>query len=661
MNFRDEIRSMFLPGGALQKVLPGFEARAPQLQMAECVAESISQRKHALCQAAVGTGKTFGYLLPACRYAVEQNLRVVVSTHTKSLQQKILNEDLPLIQRILAADGHDLTFVAAMGQANYLCLQKLMEQLDLYPEDEMLQQISAYEEENEILGDIGSFPFPIPVDVWERISGCVDCNTDRSSKCYFKNAKSQLRFANVIVSNHSMFLSDLRKRSRGQLGPFPDYDIVIFDEAHRLDEVYAQYWTRIFTLESMEVLLAPIQVKKEEWMKDLFQGWLWTELLERRKVILDRTDSFLKAVQRQLIEMDSVILESPVTGESPVGADLYDLVKFLRKLKYRLEMSKEQEKGVAAFAKRIETFLFELDEILVFHANDPRWANWIERIENDNPSRQIVFKSVPYFPNVALEDLHQNACVIYTSGTIAPDGDFSLTAEQLGLPPGTYNELNVKSPYDYYKDTMIVVPYIEQLTFDASDDQTLYYDKLTAVLMEIFEITQGSTFVLFTSFEAIRQVESRMEGWFQTSGLNLLAHHPRENKEALLQRYMETERGILFGAESFWEGIDVPGDALRCVVIPKLPFPNMQDMLQKSRMLMIEKSGGNGFYKYTLPIMIRKLVQGFGRLKRASTDRGAVILLDNRIHTKAYGDRVLRSLPNSRRSKSIQDIRRFFE
>jgi ATP-dependent DNA helicase DinG len=652
----NEVVSLFRSGGALQKAMPGFEARDPQLQMVEIITRCMAESRNGIIQAAVGTGKSLGYGVPAAVHAVTQNKRVIISTNTKDLQRQLMEQDLPLIQKILAMEGHELIFSEAKGQSNYLCIKKLNELHDLEPDSEILQSILNEIKQNPAMnGDRNSFPFEIPIDTWKLVeadsSECLSKNNPYGSSCFALRSRNKFFNSHVIVSNHAMFFSDLSGRSQG-LGIFPDYDVVIFDEAHRIEDVYAQFWKKEITLERIEKTFHSLKTRKASWMKGILQGHVLTTWLEYRNQILNTVDGFLKAIQRQMTdgELETLILSEPITTmKNPVLGWYSELIDWLKLLPYKLDAEDDAKKGIFGLRMR---YLHDLELLLfMFMMHNPdEWAFWIQLREDKNPARQVVYNSVPYEPKTALAFLYTYATVIFASGTIAPAGDFEYAANRFGIQD--YLKLDVKSPFHYYKQALLIIP-------DQEGDHT-HYDRWEQRLKEILSITKGSTFVLFTSFEAIRETHKRLNSWMDDEGLELFIQAPGTNRDKLLEAFILSDRGVLFGAESFWEGINIPGDDLRCVVITQIKFPNPSDPFIKAKMLKLEREGKNSFKEYSLKVAIMSMNQGTGRLLRKSTDRGAVIILDPRIHTKRYGDTILRALPNFKRSSNIQDIQRFF-
>lgn len=660
--FVQAVRGMFQPGGALAKALPGFEAREPQIHVATAVAACLEEKRPGILQAGVGTGKTLGYALPACRFAVEQNKRIIISTNTKALQRQLLQQDLPFIQSVLAKEGQTLYYADARGQSNYLCKRKLYELYEAQPDNNIISRmIDEIEANPSMLGDRSSFSFDVPLEIWRQLEAegtdCFSADNPYWSSCFAYKARISRNEAHIIVTNHAMFFSHWANVINGYTGSLPHFDAVIFDEAHRIDDVYVQFFTQELALETIERTFRPLQVRKQQWMQDIFKGNVLLKLLELRDAILNRAASFFKAISRQLEAMDvsSVILELPIVNDNPFADDYFELIDYLKKLPYVYGLTDEEKFHVYAFNKRFKKELDLIDAIL---SMDGEWATWIEQLDHETPARRVRFTRVPYEPKTVMRPLYQYATVILTSGTIAPGGDFTIPAQRLGLVD--YRKIDVKSPFNYSKQALLVIPEDLDVTngLDGSDS---YFEERIRHLKAVLSITKGSTFFLFTSMEAIRQVTQRIEGWIAEQGLELFVQTPGSNRDRLLEQFVASSRGVLLGAESFWEGINVPGDNLRCVVIFNLPFPNPSDLIHKARMMKLEREGLNNFTRYTLQVAIIKMMQGVGRLIRTQSDRGAIVILDPRIRTKRYGDTILRCLPNAKRSKRIDDIRQYFE
>ncbi|MDB5054023.1 MAG: hypothetical protein JWM44_2073 [Bacilli bacterium] len=662
MSFVDNVKGMFEQGGALSKALPGFEARDPQIQMAVIVAKCLEDAKKGIIQAGVGTGKTFGYALPAALFAVKNQKRVVISTNTKSLQHQLLQNDLPLIQKILAHEGYSFYFTESKGQSNYLCMKKLHEFQESFPEHEitnlMLQEIIA---NPDMVGDRNSFPFEIPIDIWQQLEAnpreCEENDNPFMSKCFSRKSKLGINEAHVIVTNHAMFFSDLAKRFEG-FSVLPDYDVVIFDEAHRVDDVFTNFFKEELSLKSMEKKFEFFLTRKAQWMEEVFKEEFLIKMLGFRDEILNISVSLFKTIQKHLsaAELQSVILEQSVVKQNPFWGVYEEMTDYIRIMANVLAPDEDTKFRMLSMYKRFKKHLESLEFMLQMQ-NSPNWAYWVELEQNDNPAREVTFTAVPYQPKTVLYHVYDLATVVFTSGTVAPDGDFNYTAGRLGLVD--YYSLDVKSPFDHNKQSHLIIPENIENELDLENAET-YYDKLVVYLQQILTISRGSTFILFTSFEAIEEVRIRLEFWADTEGLTLYTHQQGVNRDKLLESFIQADNGVLLGAESFWEGINVPGDDLRVVVIVKIPFPNPSDIITKARMLKLEREGKNSFKHLSMPIAKMKLMQGTGRLIRTVQDRGAIVLLDPRFRTKRYGAELLRCLPNARRSKNIGDIAKYF-
>jgi ATP-dependent DNA helicase DinG len=662
MKFTEEVHNMFLPGGGLSKALPGFESRDPQVQMALLVAKCIEERKHGILQAGVGTGKSLAYALPAALYAVKNNKRVIISTNTKDLQRQLVHNDLPMIRTILESEGHTLTYGEAKGQSNYLCKRKLYELKDNGRFPEYIDSLIENVENTDLIGDRNSFTDDLPYHVWNEVvansSDCMNKQSPYYDSCFFQRARQHIHHGHIIVSNHAMFFTDLSKREQGFPGVFPEYDFVIFDEAHRIEEVYSNFWEMDLSLKKLEDAFRPIQTRKYKWMKNIIKDKVYNDLLEFRRMILDKASSFFMKIDGlfQSSGLETLILEQAVLKYNPFDDLFGEMIKYLKVLPFIIQVTEEESKGISNMIKKFSSLNDQMWSIICMEY-DYEWAYWIERNDQEvNPSRRIIMKCSPYAPRTALKTLNEKSKVIYTSGTIAPKGDFNYPAQRYGLKD--YHTLDVQSPFDYYNQSLLVIP--EDIPIDQRD-QDLYYETIAEKLKDIFMITRGSTFVLFTSNEAIRETEKRIKTWVEEQHLDLYVQQPGVNREKLLGDFVRSDRGILFGAESFWEGINVPGKDLKCVVIVKLPFPNPSDPLTKAKMKRIDMDGQNSFYDFSLKITQIKMNQGFGRLIRSQSDEGAVIILDSRLLKKRYGDTILRSLPNAKRSNDINEIKRFFK
>ncbi|OUM84643.1 MAG: hypothetical protein BAA01_05755 [Bacillus thermozeamaize] len=678
--YEELIEAVFAPDGLLAKRIHGYEVRQDQVRLARRVMASLKLEHHLLAEAGTGIGKSFAYLVAAALWALLEKKVVVISTHTIPLQSQLVDKDLPLVAEVMSELGMgELRFELAKGRGNYLCKRRLEAYL-LKARSEEVEHADVARQMWQLKdqltdGDRPSFPFPIPSDLWTLVAGeADDCHGSESpyfDHCFIQQARRRLSSAHLIITNHAMFFTDLAMRQQEGSGIFPEYDHVIFDEAHRIEEVFSSFFARRVNYQQVEHLFRMIRMRWQTWMDGIFDQEVLEALIPYEQRIRQHLLDMLDQVARQVFllqpggarleaqEADqplTVLLDRPLPVFQRLEESLADLERFFRQLLETKVQEETQRRGMERLIQRVRS-LGEDIRFITQVEGGADWAHWVEwRLEageqiSDAFGQQITLVAQPINARTVLPDaLFSRVPVSMLSATLSTEGHFAFIAGRLGLDE--YDSFVAPSPFDYARNALLVVS--EKAPFPNQPDGQ-YERFLVEGLQRILTLSPGRTLVLFTSYRQMSLVAEQLKAWCEARQRTLLVQEAGGDRERLLEQFRKDPHGVLFGAESFWEGIDLPGDELQCVVITKIPFANPKHPVTRARLDWIERSGGDSFDQYMIPMAIIKTKQGFGRLIRRACDRGAVVLMDSRLVRKGYGKRILSSLPPARRGK-LKDI-----
>lgn len=702
LNARELVRA-FAADSPLGRHLAGFELRPQQVKMAESIAAAFNGNGIALIEAPTGVGKTMAYLLPAVQWALQNKERIVVSTRTINLQEQIINHDLPLLHACL-----NVEFNACLvkGRSNYICLHKLdraFSEMSLFEEPgyvDQIRDISAWAE-NTRDGSNADLPFMANRAVWEKVccetDVCLGGNCRHFRNCFLMRARRDMAAADLLVVNHHMLFADVAvKRETGDFSAsavLPAYGRVIFDEAHSVEDAATEYFgisaTRIGLHKAMAKLyrresdqergLLPFlklklmrncpQVSLEEYQD-------YVELIEKQLqpavlMVEDALDDAFYALREYTAEhcgrvgteiqwrLTGDILSEPglrqVHEEHVMSATAqarilirrgHDLLEKLEKIK-PLEAGDESPVQLEiaelnAYLRRLEQVAGALDECTAENLED-NTVRWIEIHGRDENRVRVARCPLAVGQPLAEWLYNQMESVIMTSATLAVRRQFDYCKNRIGLdltPAGRVNDLLLDSPFDYRSQALMCVP-----TDGPAPNASDYLEKMVEYIRAILHVTGGHAFILFTSFFALDFVHKRLEEELDMLGIQVLCQG-KDSRSRLLQAFREDPSSVLFGTDSFWEGVDVAGESLQCVVLTRLPFRVPTEPILEARAEAISQAGGNAFMDFQVPQAVIKLRQGFGRLIRRKTDWGAVVVLDNRIVTKYYGKAFLGSLPD---------------
>ncbi len=632
-----QVDQILSPGGLLDDALERYEFRPQQLEMAQAVLDTLIDRHPLVVEAATGTGKTIAYLVPA----ILSGRRVVISTGTKALQEQLFTKDLPLLQQCL---NREFEAVLLKGRRNYLCKYRFRqmqqkknfrsaEDVKLWPD---IQRFAARTDTGD-RAEIEGMPDHYPT--WQELSvgseACLGSDCTFWDECYVQKARRRAQDADIIVVNHHLFFADLALKSGGYGEVLPEYDAVVFDEAHHIEQVATEYFG--------------VQISNFRF-RDLTGDV--DRALETEEIDSDQQRNVEEAAST--VERLAGKLFDELQKHTPQGrqglddvlgdADADELERKRRLVDETLEDFAAAIRSASLgdvghrLAERCRELSSELQMVLA--CDDADFAYIAERRDSG-----VFLQAAPIDLASELRSklLNTHDAMVFTSATLATGEDFSFFKRRLGLnyPDGEdidCTELLLAPVFDYDEQCLLYVP--RKLPPPSDDD----FCKNVALIVEyLVDITEGSAFVLFTSYSNMNDVHDRL---VDELDYPVLLQGERSKRE-LLETFRTTEDAVLFATASFWEGVDVEGDALSLVIIDKLPFANPSDPLTRARLNLVENQGGNSFVDVSLPTAAISLRQGFGRLIRSKSDRGVVAVLDSRIAHKRYGSYFLKSLPDA--------------
>ena len=644
------LNQFFGPGGVLSQTHPAYEFRRGQLQMAQAVEQALEERRHLIVEAGTGTGKTLAYLMPVIR----SGKRVIISTGTKNLQEQLFHKDVPFLEQALFPDGNRKLSVCYMkGRNNYLCRKKLYDLtgqpvLNGLDEIEQYRAIAAWEE-NTASGDRSELAsLPEASALWHKLDARADtCLGQKCSawdKCFVTEMHRRAMESDIIIVNHHMFFADLAIKQQADGAPdagiLPEAGAVIFDEAHELEDVAGSYFGISVSAARLEELCRDVEAS-------LQRNRMYTSGLSGAiKSLRDRSAFFFSLLPegegRFAFENRREFLEE--NGEEFLG-----LQRALTHIGAELENLPSKPEEVYAFSRRAQELQVQLG--FAMESEDRNTVFWIERRRTGREKLNVSLQATPIDVGPVLRECLWSKLdtVVLTSATLAVGGGFDYIRQRLGIEHA--KDLVLPSHFDYPNQAILYVPP------DLPDPRTPQFSvKAADRIRKLLEITRGRAFVLFTSYAQMRDIYQRLLGEVEFPML-LQGDAP---KSALLEEFRLTPNCVLFATSSFWQGVDVQGEQLSCVIIDRLPFAVPSDPVVAARVKAIDAEGGNAFFQYQVPAAVITLKQGFGRLIRSLHDRGLLVLLDNRILKKQYGRVFVESLPNYRRTTEIGQVEKFF-
>ncbi len=669
----------FAPGGVLARTHPAYEFRRGQLQMAQAVEQALEEKRHLIVEAGTGTGKTLAYLMPVIR----AGKRVIISTGTKNLQEQLFYKDVPFLEHALYGDpggtaaqdqpsqGSGRLSVCYMkGRNNYLCRKKLYDLTD-QPVLSGLQEIDQYRaisawEKTTATGDRAELAeLPEASALWHKLDAradaCIGQKCSEFERCFITEMRRRAMESDIIIVNHHLFFADLAIKLQADGAPdagiLPEAAAVIFDEAHELEDVAGNYFgisvsnLRVDDLArdvegslqhnrmlsaSLSGALGSLRERSQFFFSLLPPGEGRFAFESRREFLEENGDEFL-ALNQSLTRLAGELEGLPQKPE-----EIFNFVRRTQELQVQLAYAMESE-------DRNTVFWIERRG---GRGNSPRGHGAKEKNPENSRGRQNVFlQATPIHVGPILREClwSKLECAVLTSATLAVGGGFEYIRQRLGLEHA--RESVLPSHFDYQNQALFYVPP------DLPDARAPQFTTQAAErIRKLLEITRGRAFVLFTSYAQMNDIYQRLLGELDYTMLR----QGDAPKSALLEEFRLTPNAVLFATSSFWQGVDVQGDQLSCVIIDRLPFAVPSDPVVAARVKAIDADGGNAFFQYQVPSAVITLKQGFGRLIRSLHDRGLLVLLDNRILKKQYGRVFIESLPNYKRTTDLRVVEEFF-
>ena len=700
-----DVDEYFGENGAIHKNFGKFEVRREQYEMAKFIENSMNENKKLIVEAGTGTGKTIAYLLPTLLYAIENNLKVIVSTNTINLQEQLVNKDIPLLKKII---NEDFNYQIVKGRGNYLCKRKLynidVTEKETDTEEErteknIIRNLIDWDKNVTRTGDRNELKYEISNSIWEKVNSEVDMckgvKCPHYSKCHFFKARKNVADATLLIVNHHMFFADLAIRNQTgfytNYSILPNYDIVVFDEAHNIEDTARNYFTFETSKISFGRLMGNIynrrvvnssnggaivrlmtylneSLSSEEYEKvdelkedaiaelnvfydkgiDIFDKliYLFSENNNNReiKIKIDKQKMQSNKAFREVMEINSQFKES-------YGNLVIRINKFLNTVSnYNLEDKEGFLFEFSRYYERLKQYYKKFEFIL--EGKEEGYVYWAN-VTTIRPNVKLY--ATPFDISDELNDnlFTKMDRMVFTSATLAVDNKFDYYKKIIGLMKENRRKIDeriVKSPFDYEKQMKVYIPE------DALDPTNIEFLRdLEEFIEGVIKNTKGHCFLLFTSYSALNFLYNQLKSRFSEKEYTLIKQNDFPRHE-MIEIFKNSKNPILFGTDSFWEGVDVQGEQLQSVIITKLPFKVPNDPVTEAIIENIRKNGQNPFNDYQVPQAVIKFKQGVGRLIRSKTDSGNIIILDNRIIKKMYGKKFLSALPRNKVVESKSEI-----
>ncbi|MBU1913435.1 MAG: helicase [Candidatus Omnitrophica bacterium] len=642
------IHEIFDKNGPVANAMPGYEVRHEQIEMAEAIESAISHSEQLIVEAGTGIGKSFAYLVPLAEFALGNESLGIISTNTISLQEQIINKDIPFLEKAL---DKDFKAVLVKGRNNYLCLRRLhrseFQQKDLFSDQYELTEFTkifawSYKTQDGTLYDLEEEP---DSKVWSMVAAdsetCLGKHCQYYKKCFFQKARERINDARILVINHHLFFSNqaLLKEDKSM---FPEWGCLVFDEAHSIEGVATEHLGLSITNTGARYLLDLLfNLKKQK-------GFLLTigdqDSMECVEQARRRLDAFFKDIKEYFDanvkkeDSDTLRIREKNFVENNLSLPLHDLAESLLVAKKNIK-DKEDEVEIASFIRKVSA-LKDSVQLILSQAMENH-VYWLECSRNKKISRVSINTAPVNIGEILQEELfNEEKPIILTSATLSVDnGSFKYFKDRVGARKAI--ELKLGSPFDYINQVRM---YIAK-DMPNPDNVTDYAIKAADRIKRYLEITNGSAFVLFTSYSLMNIVYEELEGYLNEKGFNFLRQGNGLTRNKMLASFKKESGSVLFGVDTFWQGIDIQGKALSNIIITKLPFAVPDHPVIEARIEDIQKKGGDAFLEYNLPEAVLKFKQGFGRLIRSKKDTGIIAILDSRIINKFYGRAFLNSIP----------------
>lgn len=683
-NVKIDITPYFEKTGLLSQVFQGFEYRDEQLHMAKHIEKGLNKEIKVIVEAGTGTGKTLAYLIPSIEWAIKNKKRVVISTNTINLQEQLLNKDIPIAKKVIQGD---FKYILVKGRGNYLCNRKYSN--IIMGENSSIQDFSDSQKVqfNEIKkwgqktekGDKAELPFEVDASVWELFQSetdiCAGNKCPYKGECFFLKSREEKKNADILITNHHMYFSDLAIRKEigfnTEYSILPEYGMVVFDEAHNVEKVARDYFSyeasKYSFTKTMNQIFTVEGKKKNTGSLDILQKYIKSHDIDHRG-ILDKEIEDIKIKHKNLYiagrEYFNHIIEVFSNGQmgtftfrakkdemdnSPFLSSLIDFRErftieynsYMRKVRELIKdiRDEEDENGnindFIKYTDRLESFFNNFRFINDF--DDDEFIYWIE--VNSRKGNSKLVATPLKIDHELQKNLYMNLKqIVFTSATIAIGNDFTYFKESIGLDEETLDKV-IHSPFNYDKQMKVYIP----SDIPAPSDKN-FTDEIAEFLKAMLIKSKGKTFVLFTSYSTLNYMYYMLRDELEANGIELFIHG-KAPRTQLINMYVNGRNPVLFGTDSFWEGVDIKGKQLSSVIIVKIPFKVPSDPVTEAIIEHITAQGKNSFTEYQVPEAVIKFKQGIGRLIRSKSDSGTITILDNRIINKKYGRYFIESIP----------------
>ncbi len=719
----EKLCASLAPGGVVSQFLKDYEFRSQQIEMIRQVAVSFNEQKIGVIEAGTGVGKSLAYLIPAIFWSVINKERCVVSTRTINLQEQLIYKDIPFLKKILEVD---FKAVLVKGRGNYLCLRKIdslkqNQQMLVLDEDRHEIQIILEWAKTSQSGSKSELNFLPQNSTWEQVASesdtCLRHACPFYQDCFVYKARKQAAQANLLIANHHLLFSDFAVRASGvDISVLPKYSHIIFDEAHNLEDIATDYLGLNLSRYGINRLLSKLFVKRKDKTTGLLMilvnklnfAYTQNKIAELKKIVHQIQEEIIPQIEaafilnnelmdeiaNQVFSFDDLtkyeikvrlnerIITSPAWNTmvvpkinnflpliSKIHSQLNASLSRLEDINIRLSRDILSLKiDIDAFRRRLGGVIDTIKKILL--EQDLEHVRWIEVVRRNTGKDLISLKLAPLDISASMNSLVYANCktIIMTSATLTIAGikrqnDFHYFTNQIGLNLVSSDKIikcKIPAPFDYEKQAITAIP-----NDIPSPDSPQFAESISELIFEALQISHGRAFILFTSYGLLNVLFNFLEPQLTKLGITALKQG-QTNRHQLLQIFKEDKNSVLFATDSFWQGVDVEGEALESVIITKLPFKVPSEPIIEARVEAIEKRGGNAFLEYSVPQAVLKLKQGFGRLIRKKTDVGSIFILDKRIVEKFYGPIFLDSLPRSQmaiggQTAILQKVREFFQ
>ncbi|OQX29531.1 MAG: hypothetical protein B0D92_03265 [Spirochaeta sp. LUC14_002_19_P3] len=693
----DKLTALLESGGSLSRHLPEYEPRAGQIAMLKGVIESFNKARPLIAEAGTGIGKSLAYLLPALQWAIDNKKRVLISTATIALQQQIMDKDLPLARNLIHGE---VKSALVKGRGNYLCLKRLAEASadeDMLDFDNEIERINVWAE-GSVSGELSDLPFLPSGNIWPRVrcesDSCPGFYCPHYENCFFMRSRRIAGQAAVLVVNHHLLFADLAARAEGmgseEAAVLPNYQAIVFDEAHHVEDAAVSMFSAVFSLNTLNRQFFRLHRGKPE-KRDILSRILEYNpaigekllsqippLISKARASAETADLLGRTVSKSPLRLSGEISDTEkekiINPLEELREDLTTLIKVftaaIEKLSELSELSEEEAdgdfKGLILEAHQSADELEKISKLIktfTERTSYPDEVFWLELFRTYDGSEQLHYHRTPLSVAPMLQEAlwEQYERVLCVSATLALAGDFCFWCSRAGAAELHALEGIYESPFDFSSRVMLGIP------ADAPDpaNRAAWEAFLIETTAAALNSTGGHALVLFTSYETLRTVIAGVRTALE-EGAPLILAQGDDDRGRLLKQFRENTSSVLFATDSFWEGVDIPGEALQLLIITRLPFRPPTDPVAEARCEAAAAAGGHPFMDVTLPSAVTRFRQGFGRLMRRTTDYGAVLILDPRIVRKPYGRIFLQSLPPVHQAIKpaagvIQNLKNFLE